>query len=125
MSNGPVAQVALGYLSADYGSGYFDADGRPHGVALILPLDLPGVSKGRPLDKIGQRSLPQGEIYFDNVRIPKRFAVALQDEYYGNHTSAWSYRRDPDGPAVHRASPAPHSKWRCSTATSAGRAGPC
>lgn len=91
VSNGPVAQVALGYLTADYGDGYFGADGRPNGVAVIIPLDLPGVSKGKPLDKIGQRSLPQGEIYFDNVRIPKRFAVALKDEYYGNHTSAWSF----------------------------------
>ena len=91
VSNGAVAQVALGYLSADYGTGYFAADGRPHGVAVIIPLDLPGVSKGKPLEKLGQRSLPQGEIHFDNVRIPKRFAVALQDEYYGNHSSAWSF----------------------------------
>ncbi|TJY58394.1 acyl-CoA dehydrogenase [Sinimarinibacterium sp. CAU 1509] len=91
VSNGAVAQVALGYLGADYGDGYFAEDGRPNGVAAIIPLDLPGVSKGKPLRKIGQRSLPQGEIYFDNVKIPKRFAVALKDEYYGNHTSAWSY----------------------------------
>jgi alkylation response protein AidB-like acyl-CoA dehydrogenase len=91
VSNGAVAQVALAYMSADYGNGFFDADGRPHGVAAIVPLDLPGVSKGKPLEKIGQRALPQGEVYFDNVRIPKRFAVALQDEYYGNHTSAWSF----------------------------------
>jgi alkylation response protein AidB-like acyl-CoA dehydrogenase len=91
VSNGAVAQVALAYMSADYGNGFFDTDGRPHGVAAIVPLDLPGVSKGKPLDKIGQRALPQGEVYFDNVRIPKRFAIALQDEYYGNHTSAWSY----------------------------------
>ncbi len=91
VSNGAVAQVALGYLSADYGDGFFDKNGRPHGVAAIIPLDLPGVSRGKPLEKIGQRSLPQGEIYFDNVRIPKRFAVALQDEYYGNVASAWSF----------------------------------
>lgn len=91
VSNGPVAQVALGYLSADYGDGFFAADGRPNGVAVIIPLDLPGVSKGKPLEKIGQRSLPQGEIYFDNVKIPKRFAIALKDEYYGNLGSAWSY----------------------------------
>jgi acyl-CoA dehydrogenase len=91
VSNGAVAQVALGYLGADYGDGYFAADGRPHGVAVIIPLDLPGVSKGKPLDKIGQRALPQGEIYFDNVKVPKRFAVALRDEYYGNHASAWSF----------------------------------
>lgn len=91
VSNGAVAQVGLAYIAADYGDGYFDADGRPHGLAVIIPLDLPGVSRGKPLDKIGQRSLPQGEIYFDNVTVPRRFAVALKDEYYGNQSSAWSY----------------------------------
>lgn len=91
VSNGAVAQVALCYISADYGNGFFEQDGRPHGMAVIVPLDLPGVTRGKPLDKIGQRALPQGEIYFDNVRVPKRYAVALQDEYYGNMASAWSY----------------------------------
>lgn len=91
VSNGAVAQVALAYLGADYGDGFLDANGRPNGVAVILPLDLPGVTKGKPLDKIGQRSLPQGEVYFDNVRIPKRFAIALQDDYYGNVGTAWSF----------------------------------
>jgi alkylation response protein AidB-like acyl-CoA dehydrogenase len=91
VSNGVVAQVALGYIGAEYDGGFFEKDGRPHGMSVIIPLDLPGVSKGKPLDKIGQRALPQGEIYFDNVRVPKRFAVALKDEYYGSMASAWSF----------------------------------
>lgn len=91
VSNGAVAQVALAYVSADYGDGPYEADGRPHGLAVIVPLDLPGVSKGKPLHKLGQRPLPQGEIYFDNVRLPRRFAVALKDEFYGNHSAAWSF----------------------------------
>ena len=91
VSNGPVAQVALGYIGAEYDGSFFEEDGRPHGMCVILPLDLPGVSKGKPLDKIGQRALPQGEIYFDNVRVPKRFALALEDEYYGSMASAWSF----------------------------------
>jgi alkylation response protein AidB-like acyl-CoA dehydrogenase len=90
VSNGAVAQVALGYIGAEYEGGFYEKDGRPHGMAVIVPLDLPGVSKGKPLDKLGQRALPQGEIYFDNVRVPKRFAVALGDEYYGNMSAAWS-----------------------------------
>jgi hypothetical protein len=28
---------------------------------------------------------------FDNVKVPKRFAIALQDDYYGNLASVWSY----------------------------------
>ena len=91
VSNGVIAQVALGYIGADYGNGLFDENGKPYGMAVIIPLDLPGVRKGKPLDKIGQRALPQGEIYFDNVKVPKRFAVALKDEYWGNMTSIWSW----------------------------------
>ena len=90
VSNGAVAQVALCYIGADYGDGFFAADGRPHGMGVIVPLDLPGVTRGRALDKIGQRALPQGEIYFDDVRVPKRYAVAMRDEYYGNMAAAWS-----------------------------------
>ena len=91
VSNGAVAQVALGYISAEYDGGFYQADGRANGMTVIIPLDRPGVSKGKPLDKIGQRSLPQGEIYFDNVRVPKRYAIALGEDYYGNLASAWSY----------------------------------
>jgi alkylation response protein AidB-like acyl-CoA dehydrogenase len=50
------------------------------GIA-IVPLDLPGVSKGEPLDKIGQRDLNQGEIFFDNVRIPKSYMLIGTDLY--------------------------------------------
>jgi alkylation response protein AidB-like acyl-CoA dehydrogenase len=50
------------------------------GVA-VVPLDLPGVSKGKPLDKIGQRALPQGEIFFDDVRIPGGYMLSGQDTY--------------------------------------------
>ncbi len=44
------------------------------GLALI-PLDLPGISKGAPLDKIGQRPLNQGSIVFEDARIPKQYMV--------------------------------------------------
>jgi acyl-CoA dehydrogenase len=91
VSNGAVAQVAFSPMCADYGDGFFDRDGLPNGIAVIVPLDIKGVSKGKPLEKIGQRALPQGEIYFDNVRIPRRFAIAERDGYYGAVSSSWSY----------------------------------
>jgi alkylation response protein AidB-like acyl-CoA dehydrogenase len=50
------------------------------GVALV-PLNLPGVSKGAPLNKIGQRALNQGEIFFDNVRIPKSYMLVPPEAY--------------------------------------------
>ena len=94
VSNGSVAQVALAYMAADYGDGFYhtgENGTQTNGIALIIPLDLPGISRGKPLDKIGQRALPQGEIFFDNVKVPKRFAIALKDEFLGNLAAMWSH----------------------------------
>jgi acyl-CoA dehydrogenase len=49
----------------------------------IVPLDLPGVTRGKPLDKMGLRSLNQGEIYFDNVEVPISHLLAGPDDYVG------------------------------------------
>jgi len=59
-------------------------DGRDHSAGPARRFERQAARQDR------QRALPQGEIYFDNVRVPKRFAIALKDEYYGNMTSSWS-----------------------------------
>ncbi|RRJ83214.1 acyl-CoA dehydrogenase family protein [Aestuariirhabdus litorea] len=51
------------------------------GISLIVPLDLPGVSRGKPLDKLGFRGLNQGELYFDNVEVPISHLLAGPDRY--------------------------------------------
>jgi alkylation response protein AidB-like acyl-CoA dehydrogenase len=91
VSNGPVAQVALLDTVADYGSGVYDSNGNTYGCNVIVPLDLKGVSRGKPLEKLGKRALPQGEIFYDNVRVPKRFAVATRDDYDLKHAAAWAH----------------------------------
>lgn len=65
VSNGTFATHAALHLTLDPTKGMYGS-----GVA-IVPLDLPGISRGKPLDKIGQRPLNQGEIFFDDVKIPK------------------------------------------------------
>jgi alkylation response protein AidB-like acyl-CoA dehydrogenase len=75
VSNGPLAgqavvNVHLEPKSALSRSGVF-----------ILPLSLPGVSRGRALDKHGVRSLPQGEIFFEDVRVPRRYVIAEGADY--------------------------------------------
>ena len=55
--------------------------GHAGGAIFAMPLDLPGVSKGAPLNKIGQRDLNQGEIFFDNVRVPKDYLIAGAEAY--------------------------------------------
>ena len=49
------------------------------GVAFI-PLDLPGISKGTALDKLGLRDLCQGELFFTDVRIPKSHMLFGTDQ---------------------------------------------
>jgi alkylation response protein AidB-like acyl-CoA dehydrogenase len=75
VSGGTIATHAMLHLQIDPSKGFAG-----NGVC-IVPLDLPGVSKGKPLEKIGQRDLNQGEIYFDDVRIPKDYMFVDPDFY--------------------------------------------
>jgi acyl-CoA dehydrogenase len=75
VSNGTIADVATLFCSIDGDAGF------AKGGVCIVPLDGPGVSRGRPLDKLGQRALPQGEVHFDDVRIPARWMVIDPDLY--------------------------------------------
>ena len=84
VSYAPLAETSLAYLPCDYGEGIFHANGRGlNHIALFIPLDADGVSRGKPLDKLGQRSLPQGEIFFNDVRVPRKYVLA-------EHDAAWT-----------------------------------
>ncbi len=75
VSGGITAQVCALYCHLEE-----NGETRP-GIVAIVPLDLPGVSRGKPLDKMGLRSLNQGEIYFDNVEVPISHLLAGPDDY--------------------------------------------
>jgi acyl-CoA dehydrogenase len=77
VSNGVIAQVCVLFAACDGGNG---PDPRK-GATVVVPLDAPGVTRGKPLDKVGQRALNQGEIYFDNVRLSKEHILYGQEEY--------------------------------------------
>ncbi len=65
ISNGTIATHGAIYVSLDASRGM-----KGTGIA-FLPLDLPGITRGKPLDKLGLRSYSQGEIVFEDVRIPE------------------------------------------------------
>lgn len=75
VSNGTIATVATLFCTVDPAQGF-----KGGGVCLV-PLNLPGVSRGKPLDKVGQRALNQGEIFFDGVRIPADYMVVGPEAY--------------------------------------------
>ena len=88
VSNGTIAEVCILFAAADTGSGASDS----LGCTLVVPLDAPGITRGKPLDKLGQRALNQGEIYFDNVRLSREHVVAEPMNYkkavYAIHSEA-------------------------------------
>ncbi len=75
VSGGTIATHTMLHVQLDPSKGFAG-----NGIC-ILPLDLPGVSRGKPLEKIGQRDLNQGEIFFDDVRIPKEWMFVDPDFY--------------------------------------------
>ncbi|TSD89853.1 acyl-CoA dehydrogenase [Mycobacterium sp. KBS0706] len=91
ISCAPIAECALIHCPADHGDGVGRPDGGVNGVALLVPFDLPGVERGPPVEKIGQRSLPTGHVRFDHVRVPRSYIVKGREDFYASmfatHTS--------------------------------------
>ncbi len=44
-------------------------------TTFLVPHDLPGISYGHVQDKMGYRLYPNGEAFFDNVRVPKEWML--------------------------------------------------
>ena len=54
-----------------------------HGLFCVVPLNLKGVTKGEPQEMLGMRDDPQGQLFFDNVRIPEHYVVVALGPFYG------------------------------------------
>jgi alkylation response protein AidB-like acyl-CoA dehydrogenase len=75
VSNAPIADIAVLFCTLDPSQGF------KGGAVFLVPMDLPGVSRPAPLDKLGQRSLNQGEIFYDDVRVPANHLVIGPELY--------------------------------------------
>jgi len=75
VSNGTIATHAVLHVAIDPSRGM-----EGQGLA-IIPLDLPGISRGKPLDKMGQRPLNQGSIIFQDARVPKKYMVIPNPDF--------------------------------------------
>jgi acyl-CoA dehydrogenase len=82
VSAGPLAQSAFVCCQCDYGDGLWDAQGRPNLINVLVPFDH-RVTKGKPLNKLGQRALPQGEIFFNEVVLSKKYIMNGRDTAAG------------------------------------------
>ncbi len=75
VSSGVTAEVCALYCHVEE-----NGVARP-GISVIVPLNVPGCSKGKPLEKVGLRGLNQGELYFDNVEVPISHLLCGPDQY--------------------------------------------
>lgn len=88
--NGQKSAWVSGATIANYAllhAGIDPLKGMSGGGIFFCPLEREGVTKGKPLEKMGQRDLNQGEIYFDNVRIPKNYLLFGPELYMPLHIS--------------------------------------
>lgn len=90
ISGAPVAETGFVFCQCDYGDGLWNEQGGLNYIAALVPFDK-GVTKGKPLDKIGQRPLPQGEIFFNDVVIPKKYVIAGKDTSHGAFFGALTF----------------------------------
>ncbi|MDA8879937.1 acyl-CoA/acyl-ACP dehydrogenase [Pseudomonadales bacterium] len=91
VSGSPIAECGLVYCAADYGSGYLKPNGAINGIVMLVDFNLKGVSKGKPLDKMGQRPLPQGEVFFDSVKVPMECVVVEDDRFLESFFGALTF----------------------------------
>jgi alkylation response protein AidB-like acyl-CoA dehydrogenase len=75
VSNGSIATQAAIFVNID------PSQGMSGGGIGLMDLTQKGVSRGKPLNKMGQRELPQGEIYFDNAEIPVEDMIIDPESY--------------------------------------------
>jgi alkylation response protein AidB-like acyl-CoA dehydrogenase len=65
VSNAPIASLALVFARSSEARGWAGVS------AFLVELDQPGVSVGKPLDKLGLRTAPTAELAFEEVLLPE------------------------------------------------------
>jgi len=75
VSNGTIAEAAALFCAVDMG------DGRKGCGVFVVPLKEGCVTRGKPTEKIGQRALNQGEIFFNDLKVPADSLVIPPDMY--------------------------------------------
>lgn len=64
VSNGPIADLLVVYAKTDPAAG-------PFGVtAMVVERDTPGLTIGSPIEKVGLKSSPLSQVFFEDCRVP-------------------------------------------------------
>lgn len=76
ISSGPVASHCGVHAQVAGGKSILN------GLFAIVPLNVDGVRRGKPVDMMGVRDDPQCELFFDDVRIPEHYVLVGPTQFY-------------------------------------------
>ncbi|RMF89813.1 MAG: acyl-CoA dehydrogenase [Nitrospinota bacterium] len=74
ITNGGVASLMTVFATRDRSLRHAGISG------FIVPADLPGIRRGKKLDKMGQRASDTTEVIFEDVRVPRANLLGKEDE---------------------------------------------
>ncbi|UCD85940.1 MAG: acyl-CoA dehydrogenase family protein [Deltaproteobacteria bacterium] len=74
ITNAPYADVIVYYAKTD-----LDAPGHKGMSAFILENDMPGLTRGKPFEKMGMRGSPTGELFCEDVKVPKENLLGTEN----------------------------------------------
>ncbi|MDS1272222.1 acyl-CoA dehydrogenase family protein [Lipingzhangella sp. LS1_29] len=86
ITNGPYADVIVVFAKLDEQDGTDPRD-RPV-LAFVLDAGMEGLTQGPPLAKMGLRSSPTGELFFDNVRLSRDRLLGETERQSGGQDSS-------------------------------------
>eukprot|EP00057_Strongylocentrotus_purpuratus_P006101 XP_011660575.1 PREDICTED: long-chain specific acyl-CoA dehydrogenase, mitochondrial [Strongylocentrotus purpuratus] len=76
ITNGYLSDVVIVVAITD-----LSAQKKAHGIGLFLVEEsMPGFTKGKPLEKVGQKAVDTCELFFDDVRLPKSALLGKENQ---------------------------------------------
>ena len=93
ITNAPIADVLIVYVKTDTAA--------PNNISgFILERGMPGVSLSKPMDKFGMEGSPTGDIFMDNVKVPKSLLLGKMGEGFRQITAGFNHERMYAAPAA-------------------------
>jgi len=88
-TNAPIADLALAFAYLDRGE-----DGKAKALtAFLVPRNTPGVTFSKPIEKMGLRTSPMGEVVFDNCVLPESARLGPEGAGMAIFNSAMEWER--------------------------------
>ena len=85
VSNAPVADLFLVFATVNKARGFMGI------TAFLIEKDTPGLSVGRPMDKMGLKTAPLGEVVLEDCLVPERSRLGKEGNGGAifNHSMGW------------------------------------